>query len=127
MQWSLTMTLHGTLIELPQGKIGFECRSSDWAKPKIIVHVWEIVDWCGCYVDIKDVIDKPATLQDGRVFCDMENGSYFEGTLEHCGQTKAISVEVIDAERPKVRSGVKIRWRDGCWEKYLKRDGGVRA
>lgn len=123
------MTLHGTLIELPQGKIGFECRSSDWAKPKIIVHVWEVAGykWRGCYINIKDAIGKPATLQDGRVSCYVGNGSYIEGTLEHGGQTKAISVETLDAERPKVRRGVEIRWRDGCWEKYLKRDGWVRA
>lgn len=123
------MALNGTLVQLPQGKIGFAFKNGHYREPKITTHVWEIAayKWRGSYVDVKDAIGKPATLHDGRVSCYMGNGSYIDGALEHGGQTQAISVETTDAAPPKVRKGIEIRWQDGRWQKYSKKDGWVAA
>jgi hypothetical protein len=46
--------------------------------------------------------------------------------LPELGATKCIKQEVNPIPAPKVRKGIPIRWR-GHWEKYLQRDGWVRA
>lgn len=43
------------------------------------------------------------------------------------GRTQAVRVESEPVPPPKVRAGIEVRWRDGCWWKYLKARGWVRA
>lgn len=42
-------------------------------------------------------------------------------------KTKAVRVEVIPLECPRVRKGLDVRYRNGRWEKYLKTKGWVAA
>jgi hypothetical protein len=42
------------------------------------------------------------------------------------GSGKAESVERIPVPQPKIRAGLRVRWRDG-WQKETKREGWVAA
>jgi hypothetical protein len=75
-------------------------------------------------ISIEDAIGREATIQDGRVSVYCGNGNYLDGGLVDGGQTKSIKTETIDVPRPKCR--VETRWRDGRWEKLL-RKGWVAA
>jgi hypothetical protein len=55
------------------------------------------------------------------------SGERCELMLPEGGSTKAIRVETSDVPAPKVRKGTEIRWRNGCWEKYLKSAGWTLA
>lgn len=37
------------------------------------------------------------------------------------GDVEPVKVEHAGAPRPKVRKGIEVRWRDGHWQKLLKR------
>lgn len=37
------------------------------------------------------------------------------------GDVVPVKVEHVDAPKPKVRRGIEIRWREGHWQKKLKR------
>lgn len=50
-------------------------------------------------------------------------GLWVEQPLQ--GNTKAVRVERVPIEKPKVKSGIEIRWRNYGWEKYLKSKGWV--
>ena len=47
--------------------------------------------------------------------------------LVNGGRTQAIKIEEETIPPPKVRKGVELRWKDGRWQKYLKREGWVNA
>ena len=37
------------------------------------------------------------------------------------GQTKSIHTDIIPVERPKISKRIELRWKNGQWEKLLKR------
>ena len=47
--------------------------------------------------------------------------------LVNGGRTQAIKREIEPIPCPRVRAGIETRYRSGRWEKYLKREGWVRA
>ena len=122
--------MKGTILKRDNGKLAIECLSFHYAKPEMTRHVWEIDSytftglWRG---NEGHAIGREATISDGRVNVYLGNGAYLEGRLKDGGQTHAVVVETIPVPSPKVRKDVETRWRDGRWQKYMKRGGWIDA
>lgn len=123
--------LKGKIIYLKdRSKFGFEYHDTLGHKPIAIRHVWEIESFTMkrySYCTAVDAIGRDASITDGLVSCYLGNGNYFYGTMAQGGSTPAIITEESEVECPKVRAGIETRWKDGCWQKYLKTKGWVAA
>jgi hypothetical protein len=124
----LEMALQGKIIELAKDRYGFEYLDPHYSEPTIIRQVWPIVALSTrgmTYCRIEEAIGKPASLTDGRVSCYLGQGNYVGGALPELGATKSIIMEETPAPRPKCRS--ELRWQNGRWQKYSKRQGWIAA
>jgi len=79
----------------------------------------------GAWRPYDEAVGKAATCDYGQVSCYFGNGVWLYAQMPDGGSTKAISVEVTDAPRPKAKT--EIRWHNGAWQKYLKTRGWVAA
>lgn len=76
--------------------------------------LWETAEWYG--------------ITEGAALSHPSNGTFYWYSnlrslridLPEGGQTKAFRQEEVDVERPKAR-GKELRWRNGRWQKLLKR------
>ena len=116
------MELHGKIIDLGNGKAGFEYIDSDFNHPNALRQVWPIVELRTrgmSYCRIDEAFGKPATITDGRVSCYLGQGNYVEGALPQLGSTKAITQETFPIPCPKCR--VETRYYNGQWQKTTRK------
>lgn len=122
------MSLQGKINKLPGVGFCFQSSVTDWNSPKIITHTWELVriNVSGmAWKPYDEAIGKPATCANGRVQCYLGDGVWFGGDMPDGASTKAISVDITEAPRPKAKT--ELRWYAGQWQKYLKTRGWVAA
>ena len=47
--------------------------------------------------------------------------------LSDMGKTIPIETLIKEVSCPKVRKGIEVKWKNGCWQKYLRSAGWVSA
>lgn len=113
-----------------------KCVDVEWRDPKRVTWWWPIVpDISRTHAEVYALGHKLSPYtgnSDGR-YCYSYDSSLPPGAhrtvfqLINGGRTQAIKIEEETIPPPKVRKGVELRWKDGHWQKYLKRSGWVRA
>lgn len=116
-----------TIIDLGNGKFGFQSREPDSQEPIMRTWIWplgrgRIEGMCGHA--LTDAIGREARCNGGHVSCYLGNGGYFRADMPELGSTKALSITEEPIPRP-VRVRGEVRWYRGQWQKYNARKGWI--
>jgi len=69
--------------------------------------------------------DKATANGDSHSWGCYREGCGSTGSVSFPGNQQAAFVETEDVPQPKVRKGIEIRWYQGRWQKYTKREGWI--
>ena len=117
-----------TLV-LEQGHLCIREVHESSAEPVRTIHYWPIRrmaqwEWDSWGSDWREAVWR---YNGDGVYVAYINGQHVSAVLQDRGNTLAILQVSERIPCPRTRQGTPVRWRNGRWEKYLKRDGWVRA
>lgn len=109
-----------------------------WSEPILDVMYWPVSRWTNGGARVEDLPLPAHSCGEGSYTVRRERDldkpqlgfdAFFTVYLENGGQTKADPAlgEHLAIEAPKVRKGIEVRYKDGAWQKYSKREGWIHA
>lgn len=120
------MSLQGVLRER-EGKLYVVYETTKDSEPTLVRMWWPVQQTRGNAYNMNRPEPGDKATSSGDWWMCYREGCGSTGSVSFPGNTQATFVETEAVPPPKVRKGIEIRWYQGHWEKYSKREGWIRA